>query len=101
MNTEKRKRLEAAGMRISTVKEFLDLDDVEMNLIETKLALTRALREKRTRKHVTQHALAERMKTSQSRVALIEAGAPGVSLDLIVRALFTLGVSRKDLARAV
>jgi hypothetical protein len=41
------------------------------------------------------------MKTSQSRVAKIEAGDPTVSLDLIFRALFTMGVSRKALAGVV
>jgi transcriptional regulator with XRE-family HTH domain len=41
------------------------------------------------------------MKTSQSRVAKIEKGDPTVSLDLILRALFALGVTRKALAKAV
>ncbi len=98
MNTEKRKRLEAAGWKTATVQEFLSLDNVDMELIETKLALTKAVREQRKRKHITQSALAERMKTSQSRVAKIEAGDPTVSLDQIFRALFTMGVSRKALA---
>jgi transcriptional regulator with XRE-family HTH domain len=72
-----------------------------MELIETKLALTKAVREQRQIMHITQSALAERMKTSQSRVAKIEAGDPTVSLDLIFRALFTMGVSRKALAGVV
>jgi len=97
MNTEKRKRLEAAGWNTTTVQEFLNLDKVDIELIETKLALTKAVREERQRKHITQSALAKRMKTSQSRVAKIEAGDPTVSLDLIFRALFTMGVSRKAL----
>jgi predicted transcriptional regulator len=84
-----------------TVQEFLNLDDADMEYIETKLALTKAVREQRERKHVTQVALAERMKTSQSRVAKIEKGDPTVSVDLILRALFNLGVSRKELAKAI
>ncbi len=101
MNAEKRKRLEAAGWKATTVQDLLNLDDVDMELIETKLALTKAVREQRQRKHITQIALAERMKTSQSRVAKIEAGDPTVSLDLIFRALFTMGVTRKAVAKAV
>ena len=84
-----------------SVQEFLDLSDADMAYIETKLALTKALREERRKRHLTQVALAARMKTSQSRVAKIEAGDPTVSVDLILRALFTLGVTRKELARAV
>jgi ribosome-binding protein aMBF1 (putative translation factor) len=101
MNEEKRKRLETAGWKAGTVQEFLDLDNADMEYIETKLALTKAVREQRHRKHLTQVALAERMKTSQSRVAKIEKGDPTVSVDLILRALFTLGVSRKELAKAI
>ena len=101
MNAEKRKRLEAAGWKIGTVQEFLNLDDADMEFIETKLALTKAVREQRQSKHLTQGALAERMKTSQSRVAKIEAGDPTVSVDLILRALFALGVTRRELAKAV
>ena len=41
----KRKKLEAAGWKASTVKEFLNLNDADMEFIETKLSLTRALRE--------------------------------------------------------
>ncbi len=41
------------------------------------------------------------MKTSQSRVAKIEKGDPTVSIDLILRALFALGMDRKQLAKAI
>ena len=101
MNTEKKKRLEAAGWKATTVQEFLNLDDADMEYIETKLALTKALKEQRLKRHLTQMALATRMKTSQSRVAKIEAGDPTVSVDLILRGLFALGVTRKGLAKAV
>ena len=96
-----REPLPGRRWKATTVQDFLNLDNVDMELIETKLALTKAVREQRQRKHVTQIALAERMKTSQSRVAKIEAGDPTVSLDLIFRALFTMGVSRKALAGVV
>ena len=101
MNAEKRKRLEAAGWKATTVQEFLNLDAADMEFIETKLAWTKALREQRRKRHVTQAALATRVQTSQSRVAKIEAGDPTVSVDLLLRALFNVGMTRKELAKAV
>ena len=35
MNESTRKRLEATGARVSTVKEFLDLSDADMAFIES------------------------------------------------------------------
>ena len=101
MNTEKRKRLEAAGWKATTVQEFLDLDAADMEYVETKLALTKALKAQRLKRHLTQVTLAARMNTSQSRVAKMESGDPTVSVDLILRGLFALGVTRKGLSKAV
>lgn len=41
------------------------------------------------------------MKSSQSRVALMEKGSPSVSIDLLIRGLFALGITRKELAKAI
>ncbi|WP_017741767.1 hypothetical protein [Scytonema hofmannii] len=41
------------------------------------------------------------MNSSQSRVAKIEAGDPSVTVDLLVRALFYTGATRKDIAEAI
>ena len=68
MNPKTRKRLEAAGWKTSTVQEFLNLDDADMAHIETKLALSRRLREMRSAKRLTQTAAAA-LHTSQSHVA--------------------------------
>jgi hypothetical protein len=51
MKLEKRKRLEAAGWRVSTVSEFLGLTDEETALIELKLDLARAVKSERVRHH--------------------------------------------------
>jgi transcriptional regulator with XRE-family HTH domain len=48
---------------------------------------------------LTQEELARLLKSSQSRVAKMEAGDPTVSLDLLVRSLLALGASRKTLFR--
>jgi len=44
MNEGTRKRLEAAGARVTTVKEFLDLSEADMAFIEMKIALAKRLR---------------------------------------------------------
>jgi len=101
MNAEKKKRLEAAGWQATTVQEFLHLDAADVEYIETKLALSRRLRELRAKKRLTQTTLAAALKTSQSRVAKMEKGDPTVSVDLLLQALFRLGLSRKELARTI
>jgi DNA-binding transcriptional regulator YiaG len=81
-----------------SVQEFLDLSDADTALIETRLAASRLLKAARQQKKLTQQVVAERLQTSQSRLAKMEAGDSSVSLDLLFRSLFALGVSRKALA---
>ncbi len=101
MDAKKLKRLEAAGWEATTVQDFLHLDTADMAYIETKLALSRRLREVREKNHLTQTAVATTLKTSQSRVAKMEKADPTVTVDLLMQALFRLGATRKDVARAV
>lgn len=100
MDLKKRKRLEAAGWKIGSAKEFLNLREEEAELVELKLSLIGALRKCRLKEGLSQTELAKRMKSSQSRVAKIEAGDPTVSLDLIVRALLATGASRREIQKA-
>ena len=100
MKAEKRRRLEAAGWKETTVQEFLNLSEADVQYIEMKLALSRLLRLVRERRRLTQTKAAALLKTSQSRLARMEAGDPSVSLDLLVRGLFALGASPKDLLKA-
>ena len=99
MNASKRKRLTAKGWKVGTVKEFLRLSPEETAYVELKLALSKSLQETRRDKRLTQEQLARMLKSSQSRIAKMEAGDPTVSLDLLVRSLLMLGASRKSLAR--
>ena len=99
MNPEKRKRLEAAGWKVGTVREFLDLTDEEAALIELKLDLAKAVKAERIRRKLTQDELGRMLGSSQSRVAKMEAGDPSVSIDLLVRSLLRMGATRRDLAR--
>jgi hypothetical protein len=101
MKTRKRAKLEAAGWAVGSVQDFLGLSDAESALIELKLSLSSALRDQRKRRHLSQAQLAKRLRSSQSRVAKMEAGDPSVSMDLLVRSLLALGASSADLARAI
>src|SRR5262245_20373486 len=93
MNREKRKALEAAGWVIGDAEDFLELSAEERQLVEVRAAISRIVRERREKQHLTQSQVARMLGTSQPRFAKIEAGSPGVSLDLMIRALFTLGGS--------
>lgn len=101
MNTDKLKRLKAAGWKVGNTRDFLRLSDEEAMLVEIKLSLINAVRESREKHGMSQIDLAQKMGSSQSRIAKIEAGDPSVSLDLIVRALISTGASRKDVQRAL
>jgi transcriptional regulator with XRE-family HTH domain len=49
----------------------------------------------------TQPQFAERLQSSQSRVAKVEAGDESVSLDLLIRSLLALGATDQDLAEVI
>jgi ribosome-binding protein aMBF1 (putative translation factor) len=101
MDAKKRKRLEAAGWKVGSATEFLGLSTEEAALVETRLAVSRALRNRRQDQGVTQAALAKKLRSSQSRVAKMEAGDPSISLDLLLRAFFATGATKRDLARVL
>lgn len=101
MNRKKQSRLEAAGWKAGTAREFLGLAPEEAAYVELKLTLGRSLREKRQKRQVTQGQLAEHLRSSQSRVARMEAGDASVSLDLLIRSLLAMGVKRRELSRIV
>jgi len=98
MDAKKKKRLEAKGWKVGTSREFLGLTPEEEAYIEIRLALAGHLRARRKEQRLPQVELARRIKSSQSRVAKMEAGDPSVSLDLLIRSLLALGVSTEDLA---
>ena len=101
MDKRKREKLAKKGWQTGTVAEFLDLSAEESAYIEMKLALSEKLRERRQRKKLTQAELAKAIESSQSRVAKMEAGDPTVSIDLLVKSLLALGVSKKELGRTI
>ena len=86
---------------MGTVQEFLDLDDAEMAMIEVRVQLAQALKDRRRKLKVSQITFAERIGSSQSRVAKMEAGDPSVSLDLLMKALLVSGATPKQLGRVI
>ncbi len=101
MKATKRKKLESNGWKVGSVEDFLELSSEEVAYIEMKHALSNSLRERRTKGKLSQVEAAKIFKTSQSRVAKMEAGDPSVSIDLLVKSLLALGASPKELAKAI
>ena len=101
MEKRKQRRLEARGWRVGSAAEFLGLSAEEAALVEMKLRLSQALKARRTTLRLSQTALAKRLGSSQSRVAKMEAGDRSVSIDLLMKALLTLGASPSDVGKAL
>lgn len=100
MDKKKKKTLESKGYKIGSAEDFLGLSKEESEYIELKLALSQALAEQRKQKKITQIQLAKMLKSSQSRVAKMECGDPTVSLDLLVKSLLAIGVTKESIAKA-
>jgi len=101
MRKAKKTRLESNGWAVGSADDFLDLSPEESAYIDMKIELADNLRKRRIRRKLTQIQLAKLVKSSQSRVAKMEAGDPTVSIDLLVRSLLALGASKRDLARII
>ena len=99
MDVQKQKKLEAAGWKIGNTEDFLELDQVESSFIALKIALSQHLKIRRQSLRLTQKEFAGMIHSSQSRVAKMEAGDPGVSLDLLVKSLLTLQTSKEDIEK--
>ena len=97
MDADKRGRLVRAGWKVGDASGFLDLAPEEAAYVELKISLARSLKNERLRQGLTQTQMAQRIGSSQSRVAKMENGDPTVSLDLLIRALFGLGRDRSQL----
>ena len=101
MDASKKKRLLAKGWSFGTAADFLKLTKEEQEIIEVKIALSRMVQKQRLQKHLSQMQFAALIHSSQSRVAKMEKSDPSVSLDLLVRSLFALGVTKARLSRAI
>lgn len=97
MDKKTRQRLTDAGFRVGDAEDFLALTEEERQLVELRLEVSKAVRRRRQEHALSQKQLAARLKSSQSRIAKIEAAAADVSLDLSFRALFAAGGQLADL----
>lgn len=91
MKASQKAKFERLGYRVTSTKEFLELSEAEARLVDLKVSLIEKIRDIRRASRLTQKDLAKLIRSSQSRVAMMEAGSGDVSLDLICRALFALG----------
>ena len=101
MRDEKRRRLEAKGWKVGTPAELLGLTPEEAAYVEIRLRLASGVKRQRIRRGVTQVALAKAIRSSQSRVAKMEAGDPSVAIDLLVRTLLVLGANDRAIAAMI
>ena len=99
MRADKRRRLARAGWAVGDAGDFLDLSPEERQFVEVKLALADGVRKRREQLGLTQLQVATRLGSSQSRIAKMEAADRTVSTDLLLKALFRLGSSPRDVAR--
>ena len=83
----------------TSVQEFLDLSDADMCIIDLKVSLKEAVKEARVNANFSQTDLAGLIGSSQSRVAKLEGGDDSVSIDFMLKALFSMGLNLGDLAR--
>lgn len=91
MKPSKRKAIEAAGWKVGDAADFLEMNEQERQLLETRAALAKAVRRQREIGDLTQKELGARLKTSQPRIAKIEQAASDVSVDQLIRALMAAG----------
>ena len=94
-------RQRGKGKEGGTHKEFLGLPPYEEAYIDLRLKLAEGPKARRVGRRLTQLELAKSVRSSQSRVAKMEAGDPTVSLDVLVRSLIALGASSKELAQLI
>ena len=101
MDEGKRRRLADDGWSVGSPAEFLGMSEAEEAYVELRLNLSRKLKEARIGRSLSQGEVAKRLRSSQSRVAKMEAGDPSVSLDLLIRALLAVGATRREIAGAI
>jgi len=101
MDIAKKRRLGAGGWVVGDAAELLELTPAQVAYIEVRLELATCFRSLRAERGITQAQAAQQLGSSQSRIAKLESADPSVSLDLMVKALLTLGATPQDISRAI
>jgi predicted XRE-type DNA-binding protein len=100
MDDAKKERLTKKGWAVGTVSDFLELTPEEATLVEIKLALSRHLKQRR-QQLMTQVVLAERLQSSQPRVAKAENGDASVSIELLIKAILATGATAEEIGQVI
>jgi predicted XRE-type DNA-binding protein len=93
MHARRAKKLKEKGGRVATAQKFLGLSDLDMAVVELRVALATALQQRRKQAKLTQVQLAKTIQSGQSRVAKMEGGDPQAGLESLVRALRATGTT--------
>ena len=101
MDSNKRQKLEASGWMVGDASEFLQLTTEEAYHVELRMRLSTAIRTQRQRQRLTQTSIAERIGSSQSRIAKAESGDPSVSMDLLLKAFFATGATYEEFVSVI
>ncbi len=95
MDAKKKAKLKKMGGRVTTVQRFLGLNDAEAAVVELRIELASAVRERRAAAGLPQAQLAKALGPRQSRVAKLAGADPQASLESMVRALAVAGARIK------
>ena len=101
MNAEKKAKIEAAGWKAGSADELLGLTPEESALLDIRMSLSTALRHRRLEAQLAQMNLAEKIQSSQSRVAKMEACDSSVSIDLLIKAILATGATREEIGQYI
>ena len=91
MDPAKQKKLQGAGWSVGSAEDFLALSPEEAAYVDFKLALSRGLKHYRSSKKMTQTNVANKIGSSQSRIAKSEGVAPVAKRALTNKSMETLG----------
>lgn len=101
MKASKKELLEKQGWTVGDTDAFLGLSKEESAYIALKINLGESLKARRKQNKLTQTALAKIIHSNQARVARMEKGDPSVSIDLLIKSLYSLGTTNNDLAEII
>jgi hypothetical protein len=94
---ERRPHLEGSWWRVGDVGEFLQLTPNQRAIVDIRVALANGISQARSERHWTHADLAKELGSSRSRVAKMEMPDSSVAIDLYVKSLLALGLSRVQL----
>ena len=99
MDKKRQQQLEEKGFRVGSAADFLELSPEEEAYIDIRLDISNMVKAQRAKRGWSQEQLARAIGSSQSRIAKLEGGDPGISMDLMIKALLRLGTSKKQIGK--